>query len=156
MANTWLWALFFFLVSGIGLLNQTDSIHASTPILPRRLCRYLVQVSCRLSSMPRRDFSAWIFVHSGERWVTEFLEELHQHGRLNRRVVTGTNTWFCQGSPKVVSWGWKMMRGVVSPVRWDGGELVFYSKNQMDRAADYIGSDEVYRRPLKLQWRCTT
>ena len=87
------------------------------------------QVSCRLSSMPRRDFSTWIFVHSGERWVTEFLEELNQHGRLNWRVVTGTSTWFCQGSPEMVSWGWKMMHGVVSPIRWDGEELVFYSKN---------------------------
>ena len=47
-----------FSVSGISLSNQTDSIYASMSILSCRLCRYLVQVSCRLSSTPRRDFSA--------------------------------------------------------------------------------------------------
>ena len=43
-----------FLVSSIGLSNQTDSIRASTSILSRRLCRYLVQVSSQLSYTPHR------------------------------------------------------------------------------------------------------
>ena len=55
-----------FSVFGIGLSNQTDSIYASMSIISCRLCRYLVQVSCRLSSTPRRDFSAWIFIHSDD------------------------------------------------------------------------------------------